>query len=99
MQSPGESGVIGPFTPGAMTGTIAFQRPFLGGPAIMLAVSDMVVANPALPLSTQIRPGEIGPTQATVTVTDANGSLASSHVAYMVCPSNSAASANSNSST
>ncbi|GFN93749.1 hypothetical protein PoB_002025500 [Plakobranchus ocellatus] len=84
-----ESGVIGPFTPQAMTGDIQFQNPFPGAPAVSLSLSDVVVADPTLTLNIQIRPTQVTPTQASVQVTDATGALASIHVAYMACPSNS----------
>ncbi|KAK3768649.1 hypothetical protein RRG08_065943 [Elysia crispata] len=90
-----ESGIIGPFTPGQMTGTITFQKPFLGAPAVSLALSDITVANPALNLNLQIRPDEISATEAKVTVTDATSATSSVHVGYMVCPSNSYASSSS----
>ncbi|RUS85598.1 hypothetical protein EGW08_006610, partial [Elysia chlorotica] len=66
-----ESGIIGPFTPGQMTGTITFQKPFLAAPAVSLALSDIETADPSLNVNLQVRPDEISATKATITVTDA----------------------------
>ncbi|GFR96436.1 hypothetical protein ElyMa_004451400 [Elysia marginata] len=85
-----ESGVIGPMSAAQNTAVLKFKGQFLTPPAVSLATSDVVTSDPTLPVNYQIRPTQINQKQATITVTDTSGNVASLHVSYMVCPSNSA---------
>ncbi|KAK3696113.1 hypothetical protein RRG08_061888 [Elysia crispata] len=85
-----ESGVIGPMSAAQNTAVLQFKGQFLAPPAVSLSTSDLETVNPGLPINYQIRPTHIDRQQATITLTDASGNVAGLHVAYMVCPSNSA---------